>query len=277
VILHRAVYVGNQVITVAGITGVGTHPSYQRRGFGTRVMEDALRISRQRGYHLAMLHTRVPDFFRRLGFVEVPQIMGFECPAAAVARMAVEADSCVIGKIDYQHHWPALAAIYHQYSMGRTGMQMRDMRYWETWPRRGTFPSGFTYQLDALGLVAIAGEQLVAYLASHSPPDQPHLTISELAHLRGREQAALVLLQHAVQAFLEKSRGRVVLHLGGAAPVLALLEAQRVPLEVEVGPGLMVLIPNREWVRPAGFRNVDDAIEHLFRSEPPIRWHRDGY
>jgi hypothetical protein len=80
-----------------------------------------------------------------------------------------------------------------------------------------------------------------------------------------------------VEAFLEKSRGRVILHVGGNAPVLALLEAEHVPLEVEVGPGLMVLVPNRGWVRPAGFRNVDDAIEHLFRSEPPIRWHRDGY
>jgi ribosomal protein S18 acetylase RimI-like enzyme len=277
VILHRAAYVGNQVVTVAGITGVATHPEYQRRGFGTRVMDDALRVIRHRGYHLAMLHTRVPGFFVRLGFIEVPQIMGFECPAAAVARMAVEAGPYTLDKIDYNRHWPALAAIYHQYSTGRTGMQVRDMRYWETWPRRGTFPSGFTYQLDALGLVALAAGQMVAYLASHSPSDQPHLTISEIAHLQGHERAGLVLLQRAVEAFLEKSRGRVILHVGGNAPVLALLEAEHVPLEVEVGPGLMVLVPNREWVRPAGFRSVDDAIEHLFRSEPPIRWHRDGY
>ena len=45
----------------------------------------------------------------------------------------------------------------------------------------------------------------------------------------------------------------------------------------QIGPGLMVLIPNREWIGAAGFRKPDDAIEHLFRSEPPILWQRDGY
>jgi hypothetical protein len=39
----------------------------------------------------------------------------------------------------------------------------------------------------------------------------------------------------------------------------------------------MVLIPSRGWVRGAGFRNVDQAIEHLFRSSPPVLWMRDGY
>lgn len=276
VVVHRAAYVGNQVVTVAGITAVGTHPSYQRQGCCTRVMQDTLRMIRQHGYHLAMLTTRIPRFFQRFGFREVPQNIGFECPATALARMAVEGGYRV-ERLDYNRHWPALAAIYHQYSMGRTGMQVRDMRYWETWPRRGTFPHGFSYQLDAIGLVVIANDQLVAYLAAHSPPDQPHLTVSELAHLSGHEHAGLVLLRSAAEAFLQKGAGRVVIHVGGDAPVLSLLEARNVPFEVEVGPGLMVLIPNRDWVRHVGFRNVDDAIEHLFRSALPVRWHRDGY
>jgi len=46
---------------------------------------------------------------------------------------------------------------------------------------------------------------------------------------------------------------------------------------VEIGPGLMVLVPNRDWLKGVGFRNVEEAIEHLFRSDPPILWHRDGY
>jgi hypothetical protein len=68
-----------------------------------------------------------------------------------------------------------------------------------------------------------------------------------------------------------------ILHVGGHAPILRLLEAQRIPFEPEASPGLMVLIPNRDWLRPAGFANAGDAVERLFRATPPIRWHRDGF
>jgi predicted N-acetyltransferase YhbS len=276
VALHRAVYVGNQIVIVAGITAVATHPFYQRRGFGTRVIQDLLRLIRQRGYELAMLTTRVPGFFARFGFREVPKVDGFECPASALARLEIEAP-CTIEKLDYNRDWPALAAIYHQYSQGRTGMQVRDLRSWETWPRRGTFPYGFSAQLDACGLVGVVNGQRVAYLAAHSPPEQRHLSVTELAHLRRHDQGAVTLLREAAQQFLKSGGGRAILQMGGDAPVLNLLERQRVPVQVEVGPGLMVLVPNGEWIRRAGFRDQDDAIEHLFRSPIPVMWHRDGY
>ena len=276
VILHRAAYVGNVVVSVAGITAMATHPYYQRRGYGTRVLQDALRLVRQRGYQVAMLTTRVPDFFTRFGFREVPKVDGFECPTSALARAEIKG-RCEIEKLDYNHHWPALAAIYHQYSQGRTGMQMRDLRSWETWPRRGTFPHGFSAQLDACGLVGMVRGQNVAYLAAHCPPEQRHMTVSELCHLQGHEQAAFTLLNAAAQRFLSMGASRALLQTGGGTPVLRLLEEQRVPLQVDVGPGLMVLFPNTDWIRPAGFRSADEAIEHLFRSPIPVLWHRDGY
>jgi len=276
VVLHRAVYVGNVVASVAGITAVGVHPYYQRRGFGTRLMQDALRMIRQRGYDLAMLTTRIPGFFARFGFREVPKVDGFECPSTALARLQVTTP-CNIEKLDFNQHWPALAAIYHQYSQGRTGMQVRDLRAWETWPRRGTFPYGFSSQLDACGLLGVVRGQNVAYLAGHSPPEQRHLSVQELAHLRGHEQAALSLLKAAAQRFLDIGAGRTVIQTGGGTPVLRLLEEQRVPLQLEVGPGLMILFPNVEWIRAAGFRSPGEAIEHLFRSPIPVMWHRDGY
>ena len=276
VALHRAAYVGNVVVPVAGITAVATHPYYQRRGFGAKVMQDALRIIRQRGYGIAMLTTRVPGFFTRFGFREVPKVDGFECPSSALVRLEI-ANPCEIVRLDYNHHWPALAAIYHQYSLGRTGMQVRDLRAWETWPRRGTFPYGFSSHLDACGTVGVVDGQNVAYLAAHAPPGQRHVTVTDLAHLRGHEQAALTLLRAAAQKFLADGAGRCVIRTGGGTPVLRVLEEQRVPVQVEIGPGLMVLFPNADWVRQAGFRNPDEAVDHLFRSPIPVMWMRDGY
>jgi len=276
VVLHRAAYVGNLVVSVAAITAVATHPYYQKRGFGTKLMQDALRMIRQRGYDIAMLTTRVPGFFARFGFREVPKVDGFECPVSALVRLNIP-NPCAIEKLDYNHHWPALAAIYHQYSFGRTGMQVRDMRAWETWPRRGTFPYGFSSQLDACGLMGVVQGQNVAYLAAHCPPEQRHMTVTELAHLRGHEQAAVALLRAAAQRFLATGANRAVFQTGGGTPVLRILEQQRVPLQLEVGPGLMVLFPNTDWIKSAGLRNPDEAIEHLFRSPIPVMWHRDGY
>lgn len=276
VILHRAAYVGSHIISVAGITAVATDPFYQSRGFGARVMQDVMRLVRQRGYDLAMLTTRVPRFFARFGFREAPSVIGYECPASALARLSTEG-VCSVEKLDYNRQWPALAAIYHQWSQGRTGMQVRDMRYWETWPRRGTFPYGFSSRLDASGLVAVVDGQLVAYVAAHSPPEQPHLAVAELAHLWGHERSLLALLRSAAQHFLSAGAGRAVLQVGGGAPVLAALEAEGVPLNVEVGPGLMVAFPNRNWLRTVGLRNVNEAVEHLFRSPTPVLWKRDGY
>jgi predicted N-acetyltransferase YhbS len=276
VILHRGAYVTNQVATVAGVTAVATHPSYQGQGFGSRVVQDAVRLIRQQGYDMAILTTRIPRFFARFGFREVPKIAGYECAASALAAMTLSG-AHTVQRLDYNRHWPAVAAVYQQYSVGLTGLQVRENRFWETWPRRGTFPHGFSSRLGAVGLAALSGDHLAAYAAAHIPPEQPHLAVTELAHLPGQEEAALALLRAAAQEFIKASSGRAVLHLGGNAPVLAALEARRIPVEVEVGPGLMVLMPNRDWVSSAGFRSVDQAVEHLFRSSPPILWVRDGY
>jgi len=276
VVLHRAAFAGNVVVSVAGITAVGIHPYYQGRGFGTALMQDALRMIRRRGYDMAMLTTRIPDFFARFGFREVPKVDGLECPISALTRLEVS-NTCTVEKLDYNYHWPALAAIYHQYSQGRTGMQLRDLRSWETWPRRGTFPYGFSSQLDSCGLVARANSQHVAYLAAHASPEQRHMTVTDFAHLRGHEQAAVTLLRGAAQRLMAAGATRAVIHTSGGTPLVRLLEEQRVPLQVEAGPGLMVLFPNTEWIRTAGFRSADEAIEHLFRSPIPTMWHRDGY
>ncbi len=276
VILHRAAYVGTEAISVAGITAVATHPAYQRQGFGTRVVEDALRLAKHQGYDMAMLTTRVPRFFSRFGFREVPKVAGFECPARALARLGPHG-SCVTHKLDYNRDWRALASIYRQYSIGLTGLQIRDQRFWETWPRRGTFPHGFSARLGAIGLLAAEGDDLVAYLGANVSPEQDHLAVTDLAHLPGHEQAALALLKEAASSDLSSAVSRSVLHLGGNAPLMPHLRAAGVPLEVEVGPGLMVLMPNREWLAAAGLRNLNEAIERLFRSDPPLLWHRDGY
>jgi predicted acetyltransferase len=231
---------------------------------------------RRRDYDLALLTSRVPGFFTRFGFVEAPAVLGYQCPATALSRLTLP-PPYTLEKLDYYSHWPVMARIYQEYSACRTGMQVRDTRFWESWPRRGTFPHGFSQNLDAIGLLAMAQGRPAAYLAAQCQPDQPHMTVTDFAHLNDAPEAILPLLRAAANAYLEQGGRRVVIHTGSQAPVLQLLEAQSVPIELEVGQGLMALVTNREWLKPSGFRNDGEAIRNLFFSSAPVMWHRDGY
>jgi predicted N-acetyltransferase YhbS len=276
VILHRPAWVGNQVVNVAGITAVATHPYYQRRGFGTRVMRDTLAVARRRAYDLAIITTQVPSFFRQLGFVEAPAVLGYECPATALARIDVPG-RFRLQRLDYPEHWPILDTIYREYSHSRTGMQVRESRFWESWPRRGTFPQGFSNELDSIGVIARWNQEPVAYLAAQHLPDQTYLTFTEFAHRNDVPEGLLFLLRHVADSYVSIGGHRTVLHTGGHAPVLGLLMAQNVPVELEVGQGLMACILNNNWLKPCGFRTPQDAIQNLFFPSVPVLWHRDGY
>ncbi len=173
--------------------------------------------------------------------------------------------------------WSSLDAIYREYSDSRTGMQVRDERFWESWPRRGTFPYGFSANLDALGMLAHRDGRAVAYLAAQTQADQANLTVGEFAHLNDDAPALLPMLRSAAESWRATGGRRVIIQTGGQAPVLQLLEAQSVPHELAVGQGVMVLVTGRNWLKPAGFRDEQDAIRNLFFAEVPVMWHRDGY
>lgn len=276
VILERPAWAGNQVIKTAGITAVATRPYYQGKHYGTHVMRDALKHVRRRGYDLAILTTRVPGFFVRLGFEEVPAVIGYQCPATGLARLEVP-QGYEIQRLDYHEQWPLLAEVYREYSACRTGMQVRESRFWETWPVRGTFPIGFSSELGSMGMIATQGGRIVAYLAAQLLPDMPHLQVTEFAHLNDHAGAMLVLLKAAAENYLTTGGRRVVMTTGGHAPALKLISAQGIPTEADIGQGLMVMVTNRRWIKPAGFRNLRDAIQNLFFAELPVLWHRDGY
>ncbi len=276
VILHRPAWAGNQVIDIAGITAVATHPYYQGQGIGSRVVRDALKLVRKWNYDLALLTTRVPGFFARLGFLEAPAVIGHQCPASALARLEPPA-GYTLARLDYYEQWPTIAAIYREYSHLRTGMQFREDRFWETWPLRGTFPLGFSNEIGSLGFSAHHHGRMVAYLAAQLLPDMPQLAVTEFAHLNDHAEAMLPLLKAAAEKYMETGGRRVLLYTGGHAPVLKLLGAQLVPYELDVAQGLMIQVTNRKWIRPSGFTSLDEALQNLFYPAIPVMWHRDGY
>lgn len=87
VVSHAAIYFsnvrsGDLVFRVGGINSVATHPAYQGRGLGSRVMRDCLRIMRDSSCHLSILWTQRQSFYMNLGY----ETAGLSClfrPAAS--------------------------------------------------------------------------------------------------------------------------------------------------------------------------------------------------
>ena len=60
-------------ISLGGIGGVCTRKEYRGRGYGRLVMERALRDTLG-VYRALLLWTRIPDYFRSFGFIEMPEL-----------------------------------------------------------------------------------------------------------------------------------------------------------------------------------------------------------
>ncbi len=55
-------------VKIPFLTGVATHPSYRNRGFASLALEKAKNELADEGYPFTVLHTYIPDFYRKLGF-----------------------------------------------------------------------------------------------------------------------------------------------------------------------------------------------------------------
>lgn len=65
---------GNKVKT-AGMGSVATEVQYRNRNFASTLMRHAIEVIKNRSYKLALLFTRVPDFYEKFDFFVVPRVV----------------------------------------------------------------------------------------------------------------------------------------------------------------------------------------------------------
>jgi GNAT superfamily N-acetyltransferase len=73
ILSHVSIYLStirsrDLVFKMGGISAVGTHPDYRRRGLAGSVMRDCVDVMRERGCHLSFLWTDLHDFYREFGY-----------------------------------------------------------------------------------------------------------------------------------------------------------------------------------------------------------------
>jgi len=71
-VYERQLRVGDARAWTGAIGNVYTLPEYQGEGLGTRLLEYTREYLADRGYALSVLHTGVPEFYRRAGWEPVP-------------------------------------------------------------------------------------------------------------------------------------------------------------------------------------------------------------
>ena len=66
-VVPKKIYIGRALLKTSGIGGVCTNPAARMKGCGRALMEDAVDVSRDRGYDLSVLYG-IPDFYHKYGY-----------------------------------------------------------------------------------------------------------------------------------------------------------------------------------------------------------------
>src|ERR1043166_1319981 len=72
-LVETSCWIGDGVVSLAGIAGVATLPSERRKGYASRLLTATVSILRERGYALTALFPSVYDFYQKLGWELIGQ------------------------------------------------------------------------------------------------------------------------------------------------------------------------------------------------------------
>jgi predicted acetyltransferase len=120
-------WLGHSVVRLAGVAGVATLPSEQRRGYAGLLLQDTLRLMAKRGYALSALLPFSREYYRKFGWELGSTICRHQLlpshlllyPERKNLRPATPEDI------------PALSKIYNSQTQGHTLQCLRDTTRWQ--------------------------------------------------------------------------------------------------------------------------------------------------
>lgn len=85
--LHHTCFVGDQLVPMAGISGVTVAAEARGRGLLTELLRTALTAAHERGAVLSGLHPSAPAIYRRFGYEVVTDYVDATLPTASLSRI----------------------------------------------------------------------------------------------------------------------------------------------------------------------------------------------
>ena len=139
---ERRMRVGESLVTMGGIGGVCTHPSYRGVGYASALMRDTIGYLQTVGCDLGVLFTIIPEaFYRQLGWTSFP-MHGFSVVCNS-ATQAADASAWQITDFNVETDLDAVVRLYDLANAQQSGVIARTRAYWDMAPCRirGVLPT----------------------------------------------------------------------------------------------------------------------------------------
>ena len=195
-------------LSMAGIAGVACLPEYRRRGYVGALLERALFDMRERGQLLSALYTPHIALYRRYGWEIAARNIRYSFAAKDVKTIVPPPRTGRLRRVTVDE-WPALNALYEEYSASRNCVIVRS----EDWWRRRVF--GWEHEVTDAAVWEDGEGRPRGYLIyttrAGQPPDRPwpqsRLWLRELVTQDATAYVALVnyLLSHDIHDRIEMS------------------------------------------------------------------------
>lgn len=125
-LLPMEVYVGGKPFAMGGIAGVATWPEKRRGGRIAGLLSHSLRVMKEQGQMISMLHPFKFEFYRRFGWETYAEYKKLELTSHQLPRFPAAA-----GRIVRTMEPDILAPAYEAYAVRHNGMLVRSRKWWE--------------------------------------------------------------------------------------------------------------------------------------------------
>jgi len=186
-LIRRQLRIGAASVNGAIVAPVATHPDYQKKGYCSEVMRNAIRYMRIQGFDITILWGN-PWLYPRYGYS--PAMMKTEIVIKPEHIVSVENKSCEFrrfSEIDLEQ----MARLYHSNTVTRACSEIRSPTMWE-WK-----PGGTEVKLEVL---SSKEHEVIGYLALGTDWGRP--CIHEIGVLN--DEACKVIYRHILEIMKAK-------------------------------------------------------------------------
>lgn len=125
-LLPMEIYVGGKTVAMGGIAAVATWPEKRRGGRIAQLLTHSLRVMKERGQTVSMLHPFKFEFYRRFGWETNTEYKKVELAPHQLPRFPASSGR-IIRTVDLE----ILAPVYEAYAARHNGMLVRNRKWWE--------------------------------------------------------------------------------------------------------------------------------------------------
>lgn len=129
-IFPKPVRVGGCSVMAGGIGNVATLPKYRRRGYATKLLEEAIQLMKERGYGFSILFTGIPHFYRELKWGVACSDYEYSIPTAKICDKATNSSQILHSQNFQRKNLTPVMRMYELVNRGRTLSVVRSRKCW---------------------------------------------------------------------------------------------------------------------------------------------------